>query len=361
MITSSLLHLASVFLLAATIVAAETSLSLKVSGPQNVDGVHNLKVLATLTNTGSDTLKLLNDPRSLLSKAPTNTFLIKSENGYTPSFHGLKMKYTPLWSMNNDASNKTFTVLEPGQSVEVEHDLSSAYDFTNSGEGAYDIDTAKTFRYLDESTQQLKTIEAKVERAFKSKISGKLLKARTPRPVRRSPGRIEYSNCSKKQQRQILNATIAAQSYTNCSHSYLTKNNETGTPRYETWFGNFTQARHDNVTTNFASLLKHPYTNYTYECQPEDCGSETTFAYVYPTEFGTIYLCGGFWNTTNTGADSRAGTLVHEASHFEITAGTDDHAYQRGPAQELAEENPDVAINNADSYEYFVENVEELE
>jgi hypothetical protein len=61
---------------------------------------------------------------------------------------------------------------------------------------------------------------------------------------------------------------------------YLTKNNETGTPRYETWFGNFTQERHDNVTTNFASLLKHPYTNYTYECQPEDCGSETTFAYV---------------------------------------------------------------------------------
>ncbi|ESK92197.1 extracellular protease [Moniliophthora roreri MCA 2997] len=356
----SLLPLA-VALLSATAIAAEPSLSLRVSGPQDVDGVHNLKVVATLTNTGNDSIKLLNDPRSLLSKAPANTFNIKNEKGDSPSFHGLRMKYSPIWSMNNGAASGTFTVLEPGQPVEVEHDLSSAYDFTHAGEGSYDITAAKSFHYLDESTQKLKVIEAKVERGFKSKVSGKLVKARATRPVRRSPGGIEYSNCSEKQQSQILNATIAAQAYTNSSYEYLSKQNETGTPRYETWFGNFTQQRHDNVTTHYANLLKHPYTNYTYECRPDDCSSNTTFAYVYPTEFGTINLCNAFWQTNTTGADSRAGTLVHEALHFQIIAGTGDHAYTRGPAMELAAESPELAIDNSDSHEYFSENVEELD
>ncbi|MEO8196116.1 MAG: M35 family metallo-endopeptidase [Thermoanaerobaculia bacterium] len=31
--------------------------------------------------------------------------------------------------------------------------------------------------------------------------------------------------------------------------------------------------------------------------------------------------------TSATGTDSKAGTLVHEMSHFNVVASTDDHAY----------------------------------
>ena len=47
----------------ASVVSAAPGLSLKVTGADAVDGVENFKVVATLTNTGDETLKLLNDPR----------------------------------------------------------------------------------------------------------------------------------------------------------------------------------------------------------------------------------------------------------------------------------------------------------
>lgn len=57
---------------------------------------------------------------------------------------------------------------------------------------------------------------------------------------------------------------------------------------------------------------------------------------------------------------SQAGTLVHEGSHFVATAGTTDFAYGRTECQQLARANPNQAIRNADSYEYFVENTPPL-
>jgi peptidyl-Lys metalloendopeptidase len=61
-----------------------------------------------------------------------------------------------------------------------------------------------------------------------------------------------------------------------------------------------------------------------------------------------------------TGTDSKAGTLVHEMSHFNVVAGTDDHAYGQSAAKSLALSNPDLALNNADSHEYFAENTPAL-
>jgi peptidyl-Lys metalloendopeptidase len=43
-------------------------------------------------------------------------------------------------------------------------------------------------------------------------------------------------------------------------------------------------------------------------------------------------------------------------SHFNIVASTDDHAYGQSAASQLATQNPDDAVDNADSHEYFAEN-----
>jgi len=75
-----------------------------------------------------------------------------------------------------------------------------------------------------------------------------------------------------------------------------------------------------------------------------------------PSQFGTIYLCGAFWNAPNTGTDSRAGTIIHESSHFTNNGGTSDYAYGQTAAMQLAISNPSQAIFNADSHEYFAEN-----
>ena len=52
----------------------------------------------------------------------------------------------------------------------------------------------------------------------------------------------------------------------------------------------------------------------------------------------------------------KGGTLVHEASHFKINGGTDDLVYGQAGCKNLAIRNPDQAVKNADSHEYFAEN-----
>ncbi len=55
------------------------------------------------------------------------------------------------------------------------------------------------------------------------------------------------------------------------------------------------------------------------------------------------------------GRDSKAGTLIHEISHFNVVAGTGDIVYGASGAHNLAVTSPNQAIRNADNHEYFAE------
>jgi hypothetical protein len=79
-------------------------------------------------------------------------------------------------------------------------------------------------------------------------------------------------------------------------------------------------------------------------------------AYVNTLIPKVVNLCGAFWRAQDSGTDSKAGTIVHEASHFPGNGGTKDHAYGHTLAHNLALTDPDRAIFNADSHEYFAEN-----
>jgi hypothetical protein len=91
-------------------------------GADVVDGVKNLKLSATIVNTGDETLKLLNDPRSLLNKLPTHSFnIVNGANGATPKFRGVKAKYNPALAAKIGRED-ALTTLAPGASVTVDHD-----------------------------------------------------------------------------------------------------------------------------------------------------------------------------------------------------------------------------------------------
>lgn len=94
---SSTLGTALVALVASAVaVSAAPGLTLRLSGADKVDGVDNLKIIATVTNTGDETLKLLNDPRGPLNKLPTESFLIGHDGtGATPAFTGVKVCILP--------------------------------------------------------------------------------------------------------------------------------------------------------------------------------------------------------------------------------------------------------------------------
>ena len=78
----------------AAAVSAAPGLTLKTSTPNvDIDGLENLKVTTIITNTGDETLKLLNDPRGVLDSFPENSFTITDASGSSPSFNGAKVDY----------------------------------------------------------------------------------------------------------------------------------------------------------------------------------------------------------------------------------------------------------------------------
>ena len=136
----------------------------------------------------------------------------------------------------------------------------------------------------------------------------------------------------------------------------LAKNDDATKAEMKKWFGSDSEATRkalqDRVDKEIALNDKMTIDNF----HPADPPEPGTFAYVHPDDAQhNIYLDSGFDNAPATGTDSKAGTLAHEMSHFSDIGGTEDNAYGQAGAQALAKKDPDAALNNADSFEYFVE------
>ncbi|KAF9529057.1 peptidyl-Lys metalloendopeptidase [Crepidotus variabilis] len=339
-ISASLIFLASL-----TVAVAERALSLRTAGPSSVNSVGSLKVVVTLTNTGDETLKILNDPNGPLSRLPTDTFIIADKTGSTPNFSGVKAKYAPKIA----AAGEAFTTLAPGDSVDVEHDLSRAYDFTASGTGTYKIHPNNLF-YLVNEDSSIKSIYADTQSSYSAKLSGRLAISRP------SVKRATFNGCSASQQTIVNTTTVVAQSYANSTYAYLKKLTK-ATPRFKSWFGPFTASSNKTVSTVFSKISAEKFSTFQYDCTcPDPDADEGTFAFVYPDSFGTIYLCQAFWDAPLNGTNSKGGTLIHEATHFTVNGGTDDLFYGQTDARSNAITHPDQTLMNADNYEFFAEN-----
>ncbi|EFB30443.1 hypothetical protein HMPREF0971_03239 [Segatella oris F0302] len=80
------------------------------------------------------------------------------------------------------------------------------------------------------------------------------------------------------------------------------------------------------------------------------------FAYVYSNDANhVVTVCPETFSERNsTTFDTPAGVIGHECSHFDDIGGTDDFEYGLQNCLELTN-TPEKAINNADSFEYFLE------
>ena len=126
-------------------------------------------------------------------------------------------------------------------------------------------------------------------------------------------------------------------------------------PRYTTWFGAYTSARYSTVSQHFVAI--DSAIDQSGGQIKINCGcNQNYYAYVYPTKPYEIFVCKAFWTAPLAGTDSKGGTLIHEMSHFNVVAGTDDWVYGQAGAKNLALTNPTNAVDNADSHEYFAEN-----
>ncbi|CAE6526722.1 unnamed protein product [Rhizoctonia solani] len=341
---------AAFILSTALLASADRSLSLKVAAPSaDITDVDNFRVAATVSNTGSETLRLLRDPRSPLSTYATETFGVVNSKGARADFSGIKVRYSPQ-AVAKAGRAESFVELKPGESVTVEHDLAGVYNLTSTGTGAYTVDAANLFRVV-ESDSSLTDIYADVV-AAEVKVQGKLASfknAVVAPATSRMTKRASYTGCSSTQQSQIASAVSSGQSYASSSYSHLTSN-PSGSTRYTRWFGTFATSRYNLVLNSFSRLRTYP-NGWTYNCNT--CSDPDTYAYVYPSRYGTVYLCGYFWTAPATGAGSRADTIIHEGTHFTQVLGTDDYVYGQSGCLSLAKSNPTNAVYNADNHAFF--------
>ncbi|MCC2957035.1 peptidase M35 [Massilia sp. IC2-477] len=244
--------------------------------------------------------------------------------------------------------------LEPGASLSSTVELSALYEMNVTGPYQLRYRTASSGLFAASGMRPQPGALASTPVSIW--IDGRLPRgARAPSKQAAGGGGLEFSKCSNAQQEQLVAAVDAGRSMTVDAHQYLAAGAGGAQygARYGSWFGAFDAGRAATVNSNFSAIRD------AFETKPVkiDCGCNADyFAYVYPAQPYNIYVCKAFWTAPLTGTDSRGGTLLHEMSHFDAVAGTDDHVYGQQGAAELARSDPARAVRNADSHEYFGEN-----
>jgi peptidyl-Lys metalloendopeptidase len=282
-------------------------------------------VSVTLRNASGKTAKL--HKKFTLAEGVEEPLFAVARDGKQVNYEGPHIKRGPV-------SEEDYLSLKPGESQTWTVDLAESYDLSKTGD--YSI------RFAVGSLQS---------NELKLAIEGRTSGPRAPSPDVTTQA-IAFNRCDSTQQATVTQALSEASNYANNSVNYL-NGTPSGTPRYTTWFGAFSTNGWNTAKANFVAIKDvYDTKTVTFDCSCK----KKYYAYVYPNQPYNIYLCSVFWSAPMTGTDSKAGTIIHETSHFTVVAGTDDHAYGQTNAKALAISDPTRALNNADNHEYFAEN-----
>lgn len=255
-----------------------------------------------------------------------------------------------------------FAILRPGQSHRYLVDLTASYDMGQRGQ--YLVRLVSPLQHASLSGGEMLRTQAGLPMLLQSApvltwVDDSAAKGSTA-SARKPPSGggtvvngISYVGCSSTQISTAGSAVNSARGYSENGKGYL--NAGTVGPRYTTWFGAYTSTRYGNARSHFVSI--DTAMDQGSGQVKINCGcNQSYYAYVYPNRPYEIFVCRAFWSAPLTGTDSKAGTLIHEMSHFDIVANTDDVVYGQSGAKNLAINDPAGAGRNADNHEYFAEN-----
>jgi peptidyl-Lys metalloendopeptidase len=314
---------------------------------QSLTRSDDIVVTVTIRNTSSTTRYLLKWQTPFAGvQAP---LFDVTRDGLPVSYRGIQAKRPPPAAAD-------FIALAPGMARSSKVELSALYrmDITGAYSVRYRADRLQVYGRPDAARPQGAAATPVAASVWIDGLTPRGMQESAYEPVAApapAGSSLAFSHCSNAQQDSIAGAVQAGLAMAQDAGAYL--QGRTPAARYTGWFGPVdagrmaTVARHvDAIRDAFAT---RPLT--------VDCAcTRSWYAYVYPNQPYTIHVCKAFWNAPMTGTDSKGGTLVHEMSHFTVVAGTDDWAYGQAAAGALARSDPDRAVDNADSHEYFGEN-----
>jgi peptidyl-Lys metalloendopeptidase len=295
-------------------------------------------VTLELVNTAPSTVALLRWNLPLDNRFGSNSFLVQF-NGHPVTYLGPVVKYFGPFL-------KDYVFISANQSITMDISLGDMYDFTLQGK--YDVRfEADIMDYM--VSQDMLSLFPREREAFTPFLGvvSNSLQITTHEYI--SPKAIKTPYPCSSQETSTLNTAAGAQK---SMISYaLSAINQGDTPTYKEWFGTYTSARGTTTSECISAITDNSVVAYACDDQAG------VYAYVYPSDTShTIYCCEAFWTAPNAGGfDTKAGTLIHELSHFSNLCGTNDWVYGVNGARNLAITNPSRAVSNADNYEYFSE------
>ncbi|CAF2435205.1 unnamed protein product [Rotaria sp. Silwood2] len=248
--------------------------------------------------------------------------------------NNVPVRYVGPLIKRREPTIEDMTPLEPGKTKIIQARLSSAYDMTKTGIYSIQYDMpaervvfkhARTFEnvlFRTISKRHSGLESNNIQLIIEDRLNIQREQNRNMNVIKRA-ATLSYVSCSIIQKSQITNAVAWALKYADNSFNYLNKTKPSGTNRDKTWF-----VRRESLSIVGAIMLARM--------------------------LGRMPM---FWSAPMTGTDSKAGTLIHETSHFSVIVGTYDYAYGKMACTSLALSAPSQAIMNADSHEYFAENL----
>lgn len=266
---------------------------------------------------------------------------------------GLPVSYIGPLYKRPAPTHENYIHLKAGESITHDVDIAMYYDMSVSGiyRISYDVSSSDIYTEKYNANKEMSRLVSNEISVMVSGRESQLL----PQEAKKVSGTTSFSQCTTSQQSDLLSARTQASTYSADAKSYQLAGNQGA--RYTTWFGIYDASRYDTVTSHFSSISNAmDNAPVTFNC---GCNKKY-YAYVYPNQPYTIYLCRIFWLAPMTGTDSKAGTLVHEMSHFNTVAKTNDWVYGQTGSKNLAITDPAKAITNADNHEYFAENTPAL-
>ncbi|MBN6149620.1 protease [Xanthomonas sp. AmX2] len=326
-----------------------TPLQVELTAIADADGQHRGLVAVTVRNTGE---RIARVPRWELPLGELDASLFEIQRD------GSVVDYVGRLVKRAAPRAEDFVILQPGEARHAQIDLGSAYDLSRSGNYTINLNASLQYASFSDGNRMLRA-DGQPQTVTSAPLTlwldgrGRATRNDLMAGPQAVVNGINYASCSSSQISTIGNAVNSARTYSQNAKTYL-NGGSTGA-RYTTWFGAYNASRYSTATSNFVSIdaaIDQNNGQVTINC---GC-SDSAYAYVYANQPYQIYVCNAFWSAPLTGTDSKAGTLIHEMSHFTVVAGTSDYAYGQSAAKNLASSNPARAVKNADSHEYFAEN-----
>lgn len=279
---------------------------------------------------------------------PRNTALEGeiNENFLVVYYDGQRLPYIGRHAKRLPPTEDEFITIAPGSSVAATVDVGFAYPMYEKGGYQVSYDAGELAGGALTKSSNAVTLQLSEDR---------------PVTLLKRPPSID-SSCNATQRAQINQALGIAEQISRVARDSLNNAPVQLRPtarRYVEWFGQYSPARYATAQTAFnriSSALASQVIGFDCTCNINN--RQNVFAFVFANDPFNMNVCPVFFRVAPSGTDSRAGTIIHEISHFDVVIGSDDFQSaldQRG-SRLLARSNPSAAIRNANAFEYFAEN-----